>query len=551
MERFRYLKIKYKFIILVAGTFLAFMAAASAIHILLVRPVFFELEEHDAEKNYRRIVHALEREIYHLDRLCNDWSTWDSLFNYINTRNSSFINANLGPETFAFGNFDQVIILDRNLNRVYALGYNHPYREKLKSEVLVKNENLLKSSVLKKSSKFNRPIEEVRGVLVTDIGLMLVSARNVLLRTNPNASNGVIIMSKLLDERIMMSIREQTEIDFSVFPVEQSFLSPEIKKKLIGSLPVKLLINRSEKKINVYALRQDIAGSGKYVLHISIPMAISVKGDNVIKLAIFFLVVATIAVLLIVILTIDRSIVSPVNSLIDQVKRIAKGDYARRGTVPSNNELGLLSMAVDDMAQIISTQTNELKGVNERLELMSITDSLTGAYNRRHFDNVVRFEWERAFRAKEPMSLIMIDIDYFKPYNDTYGHVEGDKCLKAISTCITDNLRRETDHLYRYGGEEFAIILPNTSHEGAAHVASSIVEAVSAMEMPHSASKYHRITISAGSATKTPALPKMYSELIVMADKALYHSKKNGRNMAVSASAASSSSADDYIYKSC
>ncbi|ALO25181.1 MULTISPECIES: diguanylate cyclase domain-containing protein [Leptospira] len=175
--------------------------------------------------------------------------------------------------------------------------------------------------------------------------------------------------------------------------------------------------------------------------------------------------------------------------------------------------------------------TDQLQEVNSYLVAISRTDSLTGLYNRRYFDEILTTEWKRCWRTGAGIALIMLDIDHFKLYNDTYGHQGGDQCLKQVARAIRDCARRAGDVAARYGGEEFAVILPETNESNAVVVSRNILENVEKMAIPHSASKTNSIvTVSIGMATLSPSPENSITELIERADKALYLAKEEGRN---------------------
>ena len=186
------------------------------------------------------------------------------------------------------------------------------------------------------------------------------------------------------------------------------------------------------------------------------------------------------------------------------------------------------------LANDLVERTRELAESEARYKNLSIEDSLTGLYNRRHFDEVLNVEWNRAMRNNHPLSLLIIDLDFFKSYNDNYGHLEGDKVLKAISDQLKQTLKRSTDFIARYGGEEFCIILPETSAEKALKVGKMINEAINSLEIEHNysdVSKY--ITVSIGVASKVPDQDSSAMKLLELADQALYEAKESGRNRVV------------------
>ncbi|MBF0178586.1 MAG: PleD family two-component system response regulator [Magnetococcales bacterium] len=173
----------------------------------------------------------------------------------------------------------------------------------------------------------------------------------------------------------------------------------------------------------------------------------------------------------------------------------------------------------------------ELKRHRDRLERLSTLDGLTGVANRRAFDAHLDREWRRALRFKETLSLIMLDIDFFKRYNDHYGHAGGDECLRSVAGGLRSNLNRAVDFVARYGGEEFAVILPQTDLDGALVTAEKMREAINGLRIPHENSDAAaHVTISLGCATMIPLEESGMAELLKQADQMLYESKRQGRN---------------------
>lgn len=173
----------------------------------------------------------------------------------------------------------------------------------------------------------------------------------------------------------------------------------------------------------------------------------------------------------------------------------------------------------------------ELKKHREFLENLSQIDGLTGIANRLKFDDYLDHEWKRAKRIKAQLSLIMIDIDYFKQFNDVYGHIAGDECLKRVAKTLAQSSQRSVDLVARYGGEEFVCVLPNSDADGALVVAENMRQMVASLNILHSNSKAaSHVTISMGVSCVVPTRDSNSKNLIDFADKALYQAKKNGRN---------------------
>lgn len=182
------------------------------------------------------------------------------------------------------------------------------------------------------------------------------------------------------------------------------------------------------------------------------------------------------------------------------------------------------------LEQRVAERTEQLEQANRRLNALSITDGLTGIANRRHFDTVLAEEWRRMGRLKQPLALAMIDIDWFKKYNDHYGHQAGDSCLVTVAAILTENIGRTGDLVARYGGEEFAFIAPAIDEAGALAVAQKVGSAISTRGIPHAQSPFTHITASIGVASIIPSEEMEPQALIQLADEALYQAKESGRN---------------------
>jgi diguanylate cyclase (GGDEF)-like protein len=193
--------------------------------------------------------------------------------------------------------------------------------------------------------------------------------------------------------------------------------------------------------------------------------------------------------------------------------------------------LGRIRAREAELARLVTERTTELAAANEVLRRLAVLDGLTGIANYRRFQEVLEAEWRRALRDKLSMSVLMIDIDFFKAFNDAYGHLAGDECLKKVAGMLTASANRPGDLVARYGGEEFAVMLVGTDHEGARFVAERIRAAAFDLAVPHGGSpEWGRVTISVGVATGVPEESKAAEELVALADRALYGAKRAGRN---------------------
>jgi diguanylate cyclase (GGDEF)-like protein len=198
--------------------------------------------------------------------------------------------------------------------------------------------------------------------------------------------------------------------------------------------------------------------------------------------------------------------------------------------------LSIAAYMRSQMRLVLLTE-QKLAEANERLTQLSATDALTGIGNRRAFDAVLQTEWARAAREAADLALLVIDVDYFKKFNDRYGHPAGDACLRLIAEAIESTLRRPPDFAARFGGEEFVAVLPGTVEEGALDVAERLCRKVRGLGVPHAASHFGVVTISVGAASMAPRQGDGCQLLIDLADQALYDAKQAGRNRSRGASA--------------
>ena len=179
----------------------------------------------------------------------------------------------------------------------------------------------------------------------------------------------------------------------------------------------------------------------------------------------------------------------------------------------------------------------QLEASNLKLQKLSMLDGLTGIANRRHFDDTIDNELASTLKKESPLGLILIDIDYFKRYNDSYGHQRGDDCLIRVAKSLSSECKNAEDLAARYGGEEFVILLPDTNEEQAYAVAERIRKAVEALDIEHKASDVtQHVTLSLGVSATQPGVKMKAAALIELADKALYKAKESGRNQSVKAS---------------
>ena len=230
----------------------------------------------------------------------------------------------------------------------------------------------------------------------------------------------------------------------------------------------------------------------------------------------------------------EKLVIKPIEMLADMAKRLGEGDLsarAARNRLPS--EFVPLARAFNGMAAQLSQRERELIATNDRLTVMASIDMLSGLANRRGFQSRLDFEWMRAQQYGSELALLMIDVDHFKLFNDTYGHLEGDSCLTRLGESLSGIAADTMGFAARYGGEEFCLLLPNTDVHRAVEIGEQVRATVLKLCLPHITSAHMIVTVSIGVAATRPNETLRPGDLIEAADAALYAAKHRGRNNVV------------------
>jgi diguanylate cyclase (GGDEF)-like protein len=239
-----------------------------------------------------------------------------------------------------------------------------------------------------------------------------------------------------------------------------------------------------------------------------------------------------------------RSISMPLERLAGAMRATRTGDYGQRVEYEGRDEMALLSEKFNEMAANIrqtheqlesrvAERTRDLEQANLKLAALTMTDPLTGIANRRRFDDMLASELNRAARCAHPLALLMIDVDFFKSYNDHYGHQEGDSCLRKVAALLQSHARRASDLAARYGGEEFVMLAADTDADAALALAEQVRQALESLRLPHALSPIGWVSISVGVAVQVPDELQTPELFLRMADKAMYRAKEQGRNQVV------------------
>lgn len=230
----------------------------------------------------------------------------------------------------------------------------------------------------------------------------------------------------------------------------------------------------------------------------------------------------------------ERLIIRPINVMTEMATRFGRGDLSARASNSGlPREFAPLARAFNKMASQLSEREREMVAANDRLTVIASIDMVSGLANRRGFQSRLEFEWMKSLQTDTGLSLMMIDVDHFKLFNDTYGHPEGDACLSRVGEALARIADEVSGFAARYGGEEFCLLLPDSDSERAMQVGEQVRAAVEHLAIPHSMSTPRFITVSVGVAAIVPSDAQPHDDLIEAADAALYAAKRRGRNTVV------------------
>lgn len=507
--------------------FLLLVGVLAQVQIKYIYPVFVQLEKDSAIKNFERVVSRFNEDSQSLDKLNTDWASWDDTYAFIQGEDDNYIEANLGTESFKNGSFDFMMFFDIEENLVWHGIYSEA------ADDVVQNPQLVEQLSLQLARKYqansfvpSSPEDHFMGLLVVNERPVLFSIRPILTSDNQGPIMGYVVRGRRIDRGLISDYMQQTQVRFKLTPVEDmnADLDPQLSVSVSDSQTL---------EVSRY-----IYSNGIPVLFLQsyYPRNISLQGKLAVQTALITSVVLGVILLVMQWYVLQLLVIGPISKLKETASSITESqDYRQRTSITSKDEIGGLSQQLNNMLDAIETREEKLQDALKELKHLSVTDSLTKIPNRLQFDSVSRIEWRRMCRDRMPLSIIMCDVDYFKQYNDFYGHIGGDDCLVTIASALATTVARPADLVARYGGEEFVLLLPNTDIQGAEFIAAKVMKHLADLDIPHSKSEVsNQVTVSMGISSVVPDAGKSLRQLLTHADDALYEAKLTGRNRYIS-----------------
>jgi diguanylate cyclase (GGDEF)-like protein len=358
------------------------------------------------------------------------------------------------------------------------------------------------------------------GFAHTANGPILYAVASVMRSDTSGTSNGNLLLVTGFDREMLREIEESSQLNLQFMPPDETDLrAPQLTADSVYR----------DANNRLFWLIRNEQGQPIIKLVLALPPR---NLDSNLLLPVQVSLIANVFCLIVLTLLFRKSLLHPILAIDNHLRKVrAAGDYGLRLHDTTKNEIGDLSRNIDALVQHVQIQRDQLQAQTSEMQMLSFQDGLTKLANRRRFDQALADNWARAQRAQAPLALIMFDVDYFKNYNDHYGHQLGDEALKCLAEITLRVVVRQSDVAARYGGEEFAILLPETTESAAEKIALRLQEELQHVAIPHQGSHTGKLlTISAGVAALVPGAKNSQRDLVHRADAALYNSKACGRN---------------------
>jgi len=368
------------------------------------------------------------------------------------------------------------------------------------------------------------------GIISSNIGEIIFSASKILNSERTLPPRGVLIFWRLFDHVPMDNIQKLAGSGLKFIPVTTARDNPRLSGKLDALAASGEAFLPRDNANHLFWLVRDTAGVPVFLVR----QDAGLRNFDPVVLSLYTAVgfAAMAAILILIAVYFSHSVLRRVTAAAATMRQVWRtGDYNNRIPVVGRDELAEMSALFNELLKKIEAQEQELRDHNRELAKISQQDALTGIPNRRSFDEAFDRSWRLATRSSNPLSVLLVDVDNFKAFNDYYGHQKGDMALKQVAEALQNNLQRATDSVARYGGEEFCLILADTELDDAMQTAEKLRLAVRHLRIRHIYGAGDGIvTISIGVASTIPRVRDVRLDLLKHADKALYAAKAAGRD---------------------
>lgn len=518
----------------VAATFVVFMAIMAGLFFVyqqtILIPVYSALERAFVARELERVMKVFHHEQMGLAALAADWSAWDDTYEYAIDRNSTYEDGNLSLSSLTNLSVNLIFLYDKT-GAVLWGGVSEPGEETWSS--LAEFPPQGPSHIPGLSAFPDVPAgKQLRaGLVFTGKGLLMLASLPILNSHAQGDPHGVFVMGRLLKGENLEKLQTVAGLDFEVLPAAQL---PTDHKALALTQPktqenAMYIDDQDLNTLVAWRAMHDLYDQPRFLVKVTIARDIFRTGYQGLRNGVWLMIGAMLILMAGLMVVVQREVVRPVVRISQHLLRLRlKGVYDQPINYTARDELGRLARSLNALLLKVAEQSNQLKD-------LSYEDSLTAVANRRCFDEQFQHQWIHCVTEKLPLAVILCDIDDFKRYNDLYGHLQGDKCLHDVAQTLKRAANKQKDLVARFGGEEFVILLPETTLLDAIAVAERICTTVEALHIEHGHSHVSRwVTVSLGVAAVTPSNDLSSEVLLHAADNALYRAKTAGRNRVAS-----------------
>lgn len=491
----------------------------------IVLPRLEEVADQTDRKDLRRVLLAIDAKKLQLTALAYRNAVFDPTYEYFEQRAPRFIDDHFPLDTLATFNIDLIALFDRD---------NQLVDQRL---IDTATANFAARSLpLADIQPYLIDLDKVRphapifdsGLMSTSLGPHLYAIASVMRTDGNSEARGSLLLGITLDEDFVRDIAETSQLEVTLLP-----LSAAERAQARPVAPELIFRDRNDRM--TWLLTDNHA---QPIAQLVLTLPPRHNSDKLWALPLLFAFIVAAAGGIGVLIAFNYLLIQPIRRIGEHLQNVRMhADYNLRLNSRLGNEIGDLSRHIDSLVAQVQKQQGQLQAQSLEMQRLSYNDGLTGLANRRRFDQALTLNWALAQRNRSSVALIMCDVDYFKPYNDHYGHLQGDEALRKVGAAIRSAVTRQSDLAARYGGEEFAILLPDTDENGAREIAERVQKELNALAIPHAASMIGpQLTVSLGIAATVPGTQQQARQLVQRADEALYAAKAAGRNRIMCAS---------------
>lgn len=506
------MSIRNKLIVFFIVQHLFFLLIAVVMFEFILRPHNLETEKISAKEKIAQIRNVFDSEMRHLSLISTDWAIWDDTYAFVQDRNKEYIESNFPEGLLDDMKLNHVEIFDLSGKSVYSRD-----NAGLDMRPLMQDSQRLKKEFILSDIKTQG--EKKSGMMAFGDKIALVSISAILQGDRKGPPVGVIVMIRIIGAEMITNINNSTHADVTLLKIEDFPLYKEHQDQGFFTEIV------DADKLLAFGYLKGLDDKTSLVIQAGLRREFAIQSEELILFLFIFASILGFVSLIASLFLMRKSISQPLSNLVEHISKIRNNEnYTHYELLKRDDEIGL-------MAKEFNLLLDKLNKTNEALSKAARVDPLTGLPNR--LDMEEKFQRIKDISIREGMefTILMVDIDYFKNYNDTYGHVKGDETLRRIGQELNRSSMRPGDYFARYGGEEFIALLENTDKDGAMIVIERVLKNIEDLHIEHQSSLLEKkiISTSIGCLSTVAKKGDTKEYFINMADEALYRAKANGR----------------------